>query len=234
MIWEYHEGHSLEDAIYATIHVFEDSRSAYYDELTGVAKQVVDALERMGRSTLLGLTELMVPRELEEVYARGHSVRSILDELNDQRAREVALERIEIGLAFTYSTAVRSRAERAMDLSELFLEERPGEPALRFLRRLTRCYVTGFLPECVMLCRAILENALKEAFERTGEQLPEKQRDRIDRAYDLKWLSYDGKRAAHDVWTRGNKAIHDDPEVTKDVLGTVGMCVLVLKEVCAV
>ena len=229
----YEENWTLEEVVWAAIENYDHDRSEYLDEFTEDEKRLVDVLEALGRDTLKGLENLNIPEGLAGIYRDGRSVKGVLDGIDKESVRNVAIERIEIELARNFSTDVRRRAERALQLSELFLDELPAEPALRFLRRLVSCFVAGFLPECVMLCRAILENAIKETFDRKEMEMPEKQRDRFDVAYEKKWLSYAGKRAAHDVWTRGNKAIHDDPAVTRDVLGTVQLCTTAIKELTA-
>lgn len=85
-----------------------------------------------------------------------------------------------------------------------------------------------------MLCRAVLENAVAETFSRHKVPVPatdegaSPMRTRLIAALRLDWLS----RASHDaaliVWQRGNTAVHNDPEATGDVIGTIRLTLMVL------
>jgi hypothetical protein len=107
---------------------------------------------------------------------------------------------------------------------------------MRFLRRLSRCYIAGFLPECVMLCRGVVENALVEKFNRKNIPLPatsqgqSSMRSRIEAARRFNWLSDRASEHAWLIWKRGSKAAHEDPEATQNVLETIQFSMEILSE----
>jgi hypothetical protein len=101
----------------------------------------------------------------------------------------------------------------------------------RYLARLGRCYIAGFLPESVILCRAVLENAVNEAFDRrggSGGAVPHKMSLKVKHCERMGWLTSHGRSEAMNVWVRGNTAVHNDPEATRDVLGTIVLTMGVL------
>src|SRR5690606_20473403 len=101
---------------------------------------------------------------------------------------------------------------------------------------LSRCYIAGFLPECVMLCRAVVENAFVQKFADKELPLPATEsgetpmRVRIEAARRFKFLSPARANDAWIVWKRGSKAAHEDPGATTDVLDTIRMTMGVLSE----
>jgi len=161
----------------------------------------------------------------------------ILERLGEQD--EVALlfdQAIEIGVIDDALERLDGATERCLDLARHILGNRPSRPVERYLKRLSRCYIAGFIPECIIICRAILENAVKDAFERKSIPLPatdegaSSMKTRLDAARLLGLLSVEGHQAAVTVWVRGNKAVHHDPEATQDVAGTLELTNRVLFE----
>jgi hypothetical protein len=103
---------------------------------------------------------------------------------------------------------------------------------------LTRCYVAGFNPECVILCRGVLENAITELFALNKREIPTgndgrdaSMRQKLETAEELGLITSAARKAASVVWLRGNTAVHKDVEATKDVLGTILLTVTVLSEI---
>lgn len=98
-----------------------------------------------------------------------------------------------------------------------------------YLKRLGRCYVAGFFPEVVILCRAVLDTALRDV-------LGDMESDRLNMADRIKaagrhgLLSPEALSAADAIRHRGNHAVHEepaDPGITND---TLEKTVLVLSE----
>lgn len=128
---------------------------------------------------------------------------------------------------------------RCLELTADVLKDRPPQQVLEFVRRLSRCYIAGFLPECVILCRAILETAVRERFARARRRPPSappgksEMKARLSAARANGWLSASTFDAAWIVWTRGNKAIHEGPHITHDVRGTVRLTMAALADLSA-
>jgi len=143
---------------------------------------------------------------------------------------------LQIQLAREYCTASESMAERCMELAALIAPAKPNEKVLRYLRRVSRCYIAGFIPETIVMCRAVLENAVAERYDREARSFPADasgtptMRNRLDSAQRAKWITQEGRGSAWTIWIRGNKAAHDDPEATKDGLDTIRLTIGVLKE----
>ena len=81
-----------------------------------------------------------------------------------------------------------------------------------------------------------LENAVTERCDRAGVPVPgtdsgkSPMKVRIDAARMLKRVSYTGSSDAWIIWTRGNKAVHDDPEVVNQSLDPIRLTMGVLEE----
>lgn len=142
-------GTELEDCIYAAINTYADSRSDYFAGFKESSREIVRAFEEIAQHVLEGGAELHVSAEVEPSLM---NMLRVLDAPKNKQLRNLVLECLQIDHAFA-SVDVAGKAERSLELVKLFLSTSPAEPALRYLRRLTRCYVAGFYPECVILCR---------------------------------------------------------------------------------
>ena len=100
-------------------------------------------------------------------------------------------------------------------------------PVRRFLRRVSRTYLPGLYPECVIVCRAALENALTETYWRKRQPIPQNDEGHTSLFLKLKdarargWLSNGDHARASNVRRLGNRAAHYDPSVTADTAGRV-------------
>ncbi len=124
-----------------------------------------------------------------------------------------------LGSAFVYD--LPERVDRSLQLSQQGLLNPPSGSIARYLGLLQRCYVAGFLPECVILCRSILEGQLRTVFERHHVPQPEDMSARVSWAEKVGWLTDKDANRARAIWQRGNKAIHEDPDRVADVAGTI-------------
>jgi hypothetical protein len=90
-----------------------------------------------------------------------------------------------------------------------------------------------------MLCRAVTENAVLEKYARKKLPLPatpegkSNMRSRLDAAVRFGLISESRAEDAWLIWKRGNKAAHEDPEATRDVLGTIKTTMSVLQDLYA-
>jgi hypothetical protein len=186
-----------------------------------VAELMLDSSERLLVETdptfWRGLPELLAQKELHE---------------------DVMLA-LRLTLARKYLPATDRMAERCVELTRLVIRATPNRWVSRFLTRVARCYIAGFTNECIVVCRAVLENAVTERFVRAGVPVPgtdagkSPMRVRLDAAKMLTWLSAGGTVDAWTVWTRGNKAVHDDPELVNQTLETIRLTMRVLDELYA-
>jgi hypothetical protein len=230
----YEEGADLDSMIGAAIERFEDERrahwedvDAYFEWMDELARMIVMASDAfVGPDETTPLTRIYSDPDLPEFLA------------NQQKflERNLALERLQIIAARRFSTNTAQIADRYLQLTREVLLTKPGPTVIKYLHRISRCYLVGFDTECVVLCRAVIENGVKDAFARKGIPLPEDEsgrspmRTRLDAAQRFLGLSSEKKKDADWIWKRGNKAVHDDPDATTDVIGTIRMTIGVLQE----
>jgi hypothetical protein len=222
---------SLASQLEATTNEFGKRQSEHFRTALGdgaVGEQAVAAVLEMARGLLsAGSTMVRVPLDS---FAESLT-RQILERPSSPGRLSAQVE-LEIARIFVVHTD--EMAERCLELARIALQISPGEPVLQFLNRLGRCYIAGFFPESVVMCRAVLENAVVEKFARERKPLPipgpgkSEMRARLNRAEEHGWLTRKQRDDAWAIWERGSKAAHRDPHVTKAVLDTIKTTVTLL------
>jgi hypothetical protein len=143
---------------------------------------------------------------------------------------------LQLALARKYLPGTDEMAGRCVELTRLVIQAEPSEAVRRFLGRVARCYIAGFTNECIVVCRAVLENALTDRFERSQVPMPgtdagkSPMRVRLDAAKMFKWISPKATVDAWTIWVRGNRAVHDDPQLVNESLDTIRLTMNVLGE----
>ena len=146
-------------------------------------------------------------------------------------------EATQLAIAEELCSHLGAKAARCRDLAGRLVAEQPSPRVMQYVRRLSRCYIAGFFPECVILCRAVLESSVRDLYSRRGLALPEDEAgnstmgDRLRFASERGWLSSPAVRHARHVWQRGNKAVHHEIDATSDIAGTIGLTIAVLVEI---
>lgn len=146
-------------------------------------------------------------------------------------------EEITIKLAQDATNKIGEGIDRTRDLFLVSLFTSPRKPTRKFMERLSNCYIWGFDPECVMLCRSVIDTAFRERISVEGcEEILGKRRDsnytlddRICVAAKKGIIDESTKAIATEVRLRGNKAVHDQPDITKNVFDTIKKTVIVLE-----
>lgn len=224
-------GPNLDARIWAIIDGFDSELEDEWDDPEEGRRTM--ELARLFARFAVGITDSLVVDSGSDL---GRHLPEILQALDLER--EVR-EATQVAIAFEYCTGTRRMAERCVSLSRFVIEAAPRPQVLRFLKRVTRCYVVGFSPECVIVCRAVLESALRDTFDRKDIPLPapsgtkSHMRGWLDAAVMFRWLTPVGRDHAWEVWVRGNKAVHDDPHVTDHVLETIGYTMETLEQLYA-
>lgn len=124
---------------------------------------------------------------------------------------------------------------RCLHLVDWALTHEPNPTVLQFLRRVGRCYIVGFGPETVVMCRAALENGVNEVIKARHIVVPSKadrseMKAKLDSLLGRKLISKSGTADAWAVWLRGSKAAHEDAHATQQVFETVTKTLGVLTE----
>lgn len=229
----YEGGMSLEDHLESALEVFLNGRQDYWD-----GNPLLPIMEEVAELSLRTLDDLITPEGTGQSHRlfRDPQLGEVLKKLEDVGLRDLVRERLEIAVARRFSLDTASKARRALDFSRMVMNGQPGERTLGYLRRLGRCYISGFDAECVILCRAVVENSLTDAFARRGLPIPEDgggnstMKQKLDSAVRFRFLSQHRRKDAWIIWQRGSKAVHEDPSVTKDIRGTVELTMGVLEE----
>lgn len=138
-------------------------------------------------------------------------------------------ERLFIDLAWDAVAKIDEGTRRIFKLYGLVLQTRTSLATQKFLARLGRCYVWGFDSECVILCRAVLDTAFRDAVkDKLCEKCLRKKpkydftlNDRIRAAQKAGFIDRKTKDLAIQVKERGVKAVHYQPDITADVFGTI-------------
>lgn len=144
---------------------------------------------------------------------------------------------LQARLAWHLLPSFEDVANRCWHLAELTPHAEPPEAVRRFLARVVRCYLLDFVPECLVMCRGALENAVNARFIAEGVPFPKNQdgvqtmKARLIEAEKRLWLRGIPAVQLHsEVWTRGSKAAHNDPGVVGDALGTIKLTVRALAD----
>ncbi len=162
-----------------------------------------------------------------------------LDPQSEESPLKLVWERFAIDMSWGAIDKIRQGASRIFRLYKLVLHSTPSKPTQQFLGRLSRCYIWGFDPECIILCRAVIDTAFQEkiAYEICEKHFGKRNRgwfslsDRIQAALKEEIIDEDIEEKARNVEKRGNIAVHRQPDITKDVWGTICDTVSVLERI---
>jgi hypothetical protein len=135
--------------------------------------------------------------------------------------KDVAHTLLAIHLGRELLPDFETAATRCCEMAKLSLQVSPSQKVRSYLNRLSRCYLLKLDAECVIIARAVLENSLRDRFDAEGQRMPSKMHERLKHAVTNRWLSPLEAKNAMDVWQRGNKAVHEDVELVRDVWGTI-------------
>lgn len=149
-------------------------------------------------------------------------------------------ERLCIKLAWDGVGSIREGALRTLKLWGLLVDLQPSGSTLSFLQRVGRCFIWGFDPECIIVCRGAIDTAFRDAVsddvcmsiypDRKAGDKEFGLANRIVAAYKTKLIDKPTKKLAFEVKNRGDKAVHHDPYATKDVTRTIKDTIIVLKK----
>ena len=77
-----------------------------------------------------------------------------------------------ISLYNGFESKINDMVERYKNLNIFFLKDKPQELVLNRLKEAFECYVHGYFQGCAVLCRAVLETAIKEKLRPKVEKIP--------------------------------------------------------------
>lgn len=231
MIEWYDEERSLDSAIADAIELFADERKQYwseFEETRNLADQIGEILFSSAQDPFANdSAEASEPVDLD-----------LSERLAQLGASEKPIrERMQLLLAWRMLPRTDEMAERALDLARGVFTRRPADVTVKYVRRLVRCYVMGLFPETVIVCRAVIEKSIEDAFDHAGVPVPATERGesslhtKIKATGRLELLPDEIVDKADTVRLRGNVAVHNDPEAVDQVEETVMMTYAVLEAV---
>jgi len=152
---------------------------------------------------------------------------------------KLVTERFIIDLSRDAIDKIEEGASRIFQLYQLVLSSTPSDATQKFLGRLSRCYIWGYDPECVMLCRSVIDTAFnKKVTYKMCKKYPVERNkspfsleNRIEVALKEELIDKDIAKKAHSVRLRGNTAVHKQPDGIKDVWGTICDTIAVLEKI---
>ncbi len=143
--------------------------------------------------------------------------------------------------------SVNMIASAANNMWELFailtqIQKAPiPEIPLNYLKRVFRCYIWGLKPECVILCRSVLDVAIDEKIpdKLCAKYLnPNKEDytlgDKLKTIKQSKLFNKELIDLLYRVKHRGDKCIHGDMDIVQDIKGTVVDTCKALIAICEV
>jgi hypothetical protein len=223
-------GDTLAGNLSLIVENYRQERERYWSDDDAEA-MLIRVMEVVAQAMLAGssdLTDAEAREPWEPAKSRwGEVVRTAESEGYSQHLAES----VEIQIGNDSVNRLFDAPQRCLELATHILVVQPAEPVRRYLSRLGRCYIAGFLPECVILCRAVLENAVNEALERRGGEGAKPRgsmSERLSRCQRAGWIDAARQNDAVTIWKRGNKAVHEDPHATSDAFGTIVLTMGVL------
>lgn len=231
MAWYDGPGDRLAGNLSLVVENYRDERELHWsDDALGAA--LISMLDIIAHEILIGSSDLVSDEVQDEPWKPSvDRWEDLLATIEKGGLSQQLGESLEIRIAEDLVNALYEAPQRCLQLVAHILGVQPAEPVRKYLSRLGRCYIAGFLPECVILCRAVLENAVNEALRRRSASkpvLPGKMYEKLQVCRKAGWLNEQGRRDAVTIWERGNKAVHQDPELTTDVFGTIVLTMGVL------
>lgn len=148
-------------------------------------------------------------------------------------------EKLCASLAWEAMNIVEDGTRRILKLYILVIKTAPSKTTQSFLSRLSRCFVWGFDPECIILCRSAIDAAFRDVVDdeicRKYEILPRSYEftlsSRIQAAFKEGIIDNRIRNAAYRVKNRGDKAVHYQPDLGEDVWQVIRDTLSVLQRI---
>jgi hypothetical protein len=163
---------------------------------------------------------------------------------------ELLMEHVCVTFGWEVMSMLDTARERFTSLLFLLRDRQPCGEARAFLQRIARCYLFGFDAECVVMCRATLDQEFRDQvvnddqvsewwnwYKTTSEGKKHRGKEPpygqlwalILAAEHAKMITADCRIAANAVKDAGNKGVHKKPS-SDDALERIGQTIKVLDE----
>ncbi|MGC9158577.1 MAG: hypothetical protein ACP5FH_06260 [Terracidiphilus sp.] len=132
---------------------YQKDTTAFVAEWRQLAREMRQGFIQHARQRLTSLTRLL-PADSETATPAWQEIQRALDgQQNDLLRTAFALELLEL---------VEPAVQRATHLRECVVSTPSSEEADRYLDEATRCYFYGLFTACAVMCRSVLEEAVKQ------------------------------------------------------------------------
>ena len=195
---------------------FESFDEPLYEQVKEFCNTFVTASSKPDKADSL----LALFRELKQAF-----------EQSEEYSGPDFIEFIEFELAKISVGMIASASANLWDLFAVLTQIQKApiqEIPLNYLRRVLRCYIWGLKPECIILCRSVVEVAIDEKIpDRMCAKFCDPNKPNYTLADKLKTIEKSGlfdkefMRILNEIRLRGNKCVHGDMDAVKDVKGTV-------------
>jgi hypothetical protein len=132
---------------------YQQNPAAFVAEWQTLAEEMQQGFIQHARQRLTSLTRLQEAGNEEATPAWQEIQRALDGQRNDLLRTAFALELLEL---------VEPAVERATQLRECVVVTPSSEEADRYLDEATRCYFYGLFTACAVMCRSVLEEAIKQ------------------------------------------------------------------------
>ena len=159
-----------------------------------------DAARRAARTVareLLGSKERLTEKD-----------RAVRNEILAKFVPEVVQEWLDEYFTREMIRKIPKMVERAMKLSNLGVEKAPPEQLNVYLQEATKCFVLGLPQASIALCRAALEQGIRESVREAGVSPVGELSELIEIAARSKVLKGASLQLANEVRLAGNRALH--------------------------
>ena len=223
----YEPGRDLSGLLVSIIDAYAEERDHYLSVDDPKVARIVRLVDEVARAIVESSDEFVLNWQEDRSTPDWETTRALIRTL--ELSREVR-EKTEILLASRFAENTDQMSDRCIQLAELLLERPPSEKVLRFLRRLGRCYIAGFFPESIIVCRGVLENSVNEELDRRKIATDGKMGSKLDALQNCGAISAGSKKNAFTVWRRGNTAAHNDPSAVGNAFETIVFTFDILQE----
>lgn len=209
----YREDVVLEDLLEGTVEEFENQRNAFWTDPAGKESDFLYLVQGLGNYYLRAAQFLVEPSPNEDLPFPDWS--AIRDMASHPVFDRYVTEHVQLSVAKSFALRTDLKALRCRLLAERLVEHAPGEKVLQALQRVARAFIVGFYPESMILCRTVVEAAVRDTFARHKMPLPEDSdttmRERLNTlVHRLKVLAPDQEPVAKRVWRKGSQVAHGE------------------------
>lgn len=188
---------------------YQQDRIAFVAGWRNLAQEMRQGFIQHARQRLTSLTRLQQAGESAYTPAWQEIQRALDSQQNDLLRAAIALELLEM---------VEPAVFRATHLRECVVASASSEDADRYLDEATRCYFFGLFTACAVMCRSVLEEALKQKLPETLARLVRTRYrntatlgnllHEVNNNLQLTGIDADFPRVANQVNDAGKKAVH--------------------------